>query len=469
MRTVTAALAFAAAVGLAAAGAPPVIPSAPPIHAASQYTKHVRSVSGGSLSAVAVPGATAYKLVHLHGSTHQRGLAYGSLLADDIVSLVDKMDDFYKSEVTGIPWAKLGLPKWLESALENTLADAAPTIFETALGWVFDKQHPHLLASRVQPLAEIKGISEGICSTLKTPCNATTWELKLQKLNMLPELIRMTCSMIGAHGSATADGKLLQLRTLDFGGGPFANHTVLAVHHPTGAEGVPFAAISFSGLVGVVTGFSQHIAMSEKVWETYRSPDVQPGTYSGMPVVMIIREMLQFSKSKAEAIAIATHAQRTWAVLLGVGDAETMQFNALGYKEKSLAVYDDANMSSVTNAADPPAGASGKGGNAAPIKDIVYIDRHPQPSTDPTLHKLLQGYHGKLTAEMIAQNVPRLTHSGDVHTMTVDFEKKDVLIQIGSIGPGDEGYGPGDEGYAAYQPISRWTSALWTDSHQLEL
>jgi hypothetical protein len=50
---------------------------------------------------------------------------------------------------------------------------------------------------------------------------------------------------------------------------------------PTEQNGVPFAAISFCGLVGVVTGFSQHIAMSEKVWETYRSPDVQPGTYAG--------------------------------------------------------------------------------------------------------------------------------------------------------------------------------------------
>ena len=37
---------------------------------------------------------------------------------------------------------------------------------------------------------------------------------------MLPELIRMTCSMIGAWGSATEDGQLLQLRTLDFGGAP---------------------------------------------------------------------------------------------------------------------------------------------------------------------------------------------------------------------------------------------------------
>ena len=50
-------------------------------------------------------------------------------------------------------------------------------------------------------------------------------------------------------------------------------------------------------------------------------------------------------------------AQRTWAVLLGVGDAAE-GFSALGYKEGSLAVFDDANMSTVTNAADPPAGVS---------------------------------------------------------------------------------------------------------------
>jgi hypothetical protein len=97
------------------------------------------------------------------------------------------------------------------------------------------------------------------------PCDASTWETKLQTMNMLPELIRMTCSMVGAWGSATPDGKLTQLRTLDFGGGPFVNHTVLAVHFPSEGGAVPFAAISFSGLVGVVSGFSQHIGMSEKV------------------------------------------------------------------------------------------------------------------------------------------------------------------------------------------------------------
>jgi hypothetical protein len=48
----------------------------------------------------------------------------------------------------------------------------------------------------------------------------------------------------------------------------------------------------------------------------------------------------------------------------------------------------------------------------------------------------------------------------------VDFGAKDVLIQIGATNATGS-YGAGDAGYAAYQPISRWTEALWTDPHQL--
>ena len=454
---------IAALLGAVAVAQPPVIPGRPLIHDANSYIKHLQTADAGRLASVSIPGGTPFKVVHLHGTTRERGFAYGQLLAEDIVAMSDAMDDFYRSEVTGIPWGKLGLPAWLQHELETALEDAAPAVFEKVLGWVFTKQLPHLRESRVQPLVEIEGIAAGLCSTLNAPCNATRWEDKLQRLNMLPELIRMTCSMIGAWGSATADSNLTQLRTLDFGSGPFVNHTVLTVHHPAPGGGVPFAAVSFSGLVGVVTGFSEHIGMSEKVWETYRTPDVQSGTYNGMPVVMIIREMLQFSSNKAEAIAIAEHAQRTWAVFLGVGDAASNRFNALGYREHELSVYGQHNMSLVTNAPDAKAGSSGKGGNAPPLEDIVYIDRHPQPSSDPTLGKLLNQYHGKLSAEFIAANIPRLTHSGDVHTMTIDFSKGNVLIQVGAVNATGN-YGAGDAGYAAYQPIARFTrDDIWTN------
>ena len=46
------------------------------------------------------------------------------------------------------------------------------------------------------------------------------------------------------------------------------------------------AVVGFPGWVGGVTGFSNKIALSEKVWETYDNPDVQPGHYDGEPVVM---------------------------------------------------------------------------------------------------------------------------------------------------------------------------------------
>ena len=113
-----------------------------------------------------------------------------------------------------------GLPAWLQKELEHALESAAPGVFEKALQWVFSKQQKHLLASPAQPLVEINAIARGLCSEAGGSCDVEAWTTKLQTLNMLPELIRMTCSMIGAWGSATEDGQLLQLRTLDFGGAP---------------------------------------------------------------------------------------------------------------------------------------------------------------------------------------------------------------------------------------------------------
>ena len=64
------------------------------------------------------------------------------------------------------------------------------------------------------------------------------------------------------------------MRSLDFGAGPFANNTLLLVHHPSGGA-QPFASLTFPGFAGVVTGLSPSAAVSEKV-RLLPSPSHEP-------------------------------------------------------------------------------------------------------------------------------------------------------------------------------------------------
>ena len=130
------------------------------------------------------------------------------------------------------------------------------------------------------------GMAQGTCeiaSKAGAPCDEAALRKQIEQLNVLPDLIRMQCSMAGAWGNATA-GSLVQLRTLDFGGGPFANHSLLVVHHPTSAGGndapSPFASLSFPAFVGIVTGLSPHVALSEKVNDLHGGGS-PPGAYDG--------------------------------------------------------------------------------------------------------------------------------------------------------------------------------------------
>jgi len=150
-------------------------------------------------------------------------------------------------------------------------------------------------------------------------------EDKLRRLNMMAELVQMKCSMMGAWGKATPDGKLIQYRTLDFGDGPFANDTFLIVHHPTDSE-FKFASLTFPGLAGIVTSFSEKMAQSEASFEypKHYTDRIKPkGSYFGLTETVHIREMIQFAHNVEEAAAIDAKRKRTWPLFLAYGDYES--------------------------------------------------------------------------------------------------------------------------------------------------
>ena len=371
---------------------------------------------------IEAPDTAPLQVMHLFGTAYERGVAHGQLLSNELVEfMTTDLQDYFLQECDQIPLDKL--PKWLAGAITKLCKDAAPTAFGLALGYVFDQQKDYINASSTNVMEEMAGIADGICTP--TGKNATIPALCSDKrkvldtvhhVNMLPELVQMQCSMMGAWGSATPDGKLTQLRTLDFGGGPFADRSMLMVHHPTDTS-IPFASLSFPGFVGIVTGFSKDLAQSEKVDDVTdgKRPN---GSYDGQAVAMVIRDMVQLASTKEEAIAIAQKAKRTWSVWLGFGDQASQKFVAMLYDQDGATAYDDKTLPKLTNQTSFDA--------------VAYIDKHPQPSPHPDMPALIKQYYGNLSANNVAQNIPRGMQSGDVHVAVYDFSNKKVMFATGT-------------------------------------
>merc|ERR1711976_920788 len=91
--------------------------------------------------------------------------------------------------------------------------------------------------------------------------------MDIARVHMFPELIKASCTMVGAWGAATGDEKLVQLRAMDWNtNGPFNAVPTLLVYHPS-TLGHDFSVLSWSGFIGAMTGYSSApVGVCEKVW-----------------------------------------------------------------------------------------------------------------------------------------------------------------------------------------------------------
>jgi hypothetical protein len=406
-------------------------------------------VPNGVKYIINAPNVTPFVEIHMFGNARERGLAQGLLMGDEIFDFVEtQLPAFYRQEVGSINLN--GLPAWLQrlirSALEPGSEKIAPAAFNAAEAYVFERQQAFLKAGRANLFDEIDGMAEGVCNTQAAggrTCDQSSLAAKLMQVNMLPELLRMQCSMMGAWGPATPTGQLVQLRTLDFGAGPMSNHTFIAVHHPSDSS-VSFATFTFPAFVGAVTGFSEKLGLSEKVDDVSNGKG-PTGSYDGQAAIMVIRDILQFAETKEAAVAIASNANRTWPMWLGFGDYTSMKFVAILYDQAAVVAYDDTTLPLRTNGTHYPS--------------VAYIDKHPQPSSNPGMPSLVHQFYGNLSGETVAQNFPRLMQSADVHAAVYDFGEKKAYLARGVTDSN------GDFTRYAYQsPFLRFDMpALWAE------
>jgi isopenicillin-N N-acyltransferase like protein len=221
-----------------------------------------------------------YPVLHVKGTHYQMGYQQGALLKELIASnmhnlLVERGDK--------------KLPLGPISVKPRTLIDSITAI-----------QKPHVPAKYFE---EMQGLADG----------ANIKREDVIAANFIPELFH--CSGFAINGAATQDGTLYHGRVLDYAiDWELQEHAVVVVAEPDG--GIPFVNVTYAGFIGSVTGMNaRHISVGEM-------GGGGRGHWAGVPMALLVREVLERAGSLDEAIGVFRDSKRTCQYYYVVADGK---------------------------------------------------------------------------------------------------------------------------------------------------
>lgn len=149
-------------------------------------------------------------------------------------------------------------------------------------------------------------------------------------LNLIPELFH--CTGFTVKEEWTADKSLYHVRVLDYAAGKGLQDTaVILVYRPSGK--IPFVNIAYAGFVGSVTGMNaQKIAIGEIGGKGY-------GSYSGMPMAFLLREILESASSLADVVHILQTTPRTCEYYYVFSDGKAQDALGVYATAKQLKIF----------------------------------------------------------------------------------------------------------------------------------
>lgn len=124
--------------------------------------------------------------------------------------------------------------------------------------------------------------------------------------NAFPDIYRKGgCTTFAVSGPASADGKPLLARNLDFPGlGVLKKTNLVALFKPAGYK--PFVSVSWPGISGVLSGMNGD-GLCCAVMEVRTGPV----TTDGMPSTLLFRRVMEEAASVDEALAIVAKSKKT--------------------------------------------------------------------------------------------------------------------------------------------------------------
>jgi len=358
----------------------------------------IATVPNGKLYKVPIDDLSpALLVVSVWGTSYEMGVAEGQLLKDNMTDFFAQVEEYFQEQIDSYVSS---FPPDLQKLFEELGVDA----LNEALNLEIDATKHYTPAHFIE---EMQGISNGSGIDVNI----------IWRWNLLPELIKAACSMYGAWGNAVANtsGNFFQLRALDWtANGPFQKFAAVTVYHPTDG-GVPFASLGWTGFIGSLTGFSSTpFGVCEKVWLSSNSTENR----FGIPWPFIMRDIIQFDKTMDDAYSRITNAKRTCPIWIGLGDGQS--FTAVQYSYQEVNFWDYESYPNYIP-------------GHPQIPDVVYVDKHVQPSHDPCFSSLLQEYYGRLDAENTIKYITSQLETGDTHLAVMDFENN--LFYVANASP----------------------------------
>jgi len=358
----------------------------------------VTSVPNGTLYVAKAQMFNELNVAHYYGTPYQMGYAQGLLFKDKITEMVPRFIQYMDSQIeVYLQW----LPKFLQDIV-------ATDGIEAALALTAELTAPYTPAHFTE---ELQGLADAL--------NGSVSYQRMLNLQMFPELIKASCTMIGAWGPAIetcSNLRLTQLRALDFGtDSPLVSYPVLAVYHPLAGNGHPFATLGWTGFIGSVTAYSGIMGVSEKVWDAYKGKK----SSEGIPFHYLLRDIAQYDLTVDDSFNRIYNASRTCSIWIGLGSNYTSQFRAVAYSLQEVITYDDLNFP--TWSVHPY------------LEGAVYIDKHVQPSYDPCLGSKMVEYYGQLNGETIIRNIVGPFQTGDLHAAVYEFAPNTMYVSVAGV------------------------------------
>lgn len=108
-------------------------------------------------------------------------------------------------------------------------------------------------------------------------------------------------------------------------------------------SGNSFISLGWTGFIGSLTGMSEDMAISEKVWLSYKGRSSR----AGIPFHFLLRDIIHYDVSLGSALTRIANAPRTCSIFVGAGSRHESRANIIAYAHENVTIFDDRNFEQV--------------------------------------------------------------------------------------------------------------------------